>query len=383
MRMKQPRNIVVSINICGSSGRDCLSGIFRFMNTGARWRLQLINDPQDILKDAAAQPDGIIAEFHQRFFSDGFLGRIDCPVIFTNYDNLPTQRPPLAEFLKLDDEEIGRQAFRHLSNLGSFGSLVFATDAPDTKWSKGREVGFKTCASENKRDVHTLVIPPTWSDPREAAAFAAKLSRLPKPIAIFSAWDMLSLRLLYILAEAKIPVPDKAVVLGVDNDEIFCRGSDPTLSSILPNHELLGFTAAKELQRLMKRGTPHDLTIPDSIRNILSRDSTRIMQPAEHIIRAAKSYITTHASENISPQDVVRHLGISRTLADRRFREFNGRSIGDEIARARVGEIKRQILSSKNTLTQIASGMGFSSSAALTRYFKRETGVTPTEWRDR
>ena len=93
--------------------------------------------------------------------------------------------------------------------------------------------------------------------------------------------------------------------------------------------------------------------------------------------------VFTNASENISPQDVVRHLGISRTLADRRFREFNGRSIGDEIARVRVGEIKRQILSSKNTLTQIASGMGFSSSAALTRYFKRETGVTPTEWRDR
>ena len=382
MRMKQPRNIVVSINIGGSSGRDTLSGIFRFMNTGVRWRLQLINDPQDILKDAAAQPDGIIAEFHQRFFTDGILRRINCPVIFTDYDNLPTRRPPLAEFLKLDDEEIGRQAFRHLSNLGSFGSLVFATDAPDTKWSKERESGFKDCARENRQDVHTLVIPPTLSDPREAAAFAAKLSRLPKPIAIFSAWDMLSLRLLDILAEAKIPVPDKAVVLGVDNDEIICRGSDPTLSSILPNHELLGFTAAKELQRLMNRGVPHDMTIPDSIRDILSRDSTRIMQPAEHIIRTAKSYIATHASENISPQDVVRHLGISRTLADRRFREFNGRSIGDEIARARVGEIKRQILSSKNTLTQIASGMGFSSSAALTRYFKRETGVTPTEWRD-
>ena len=383
MRMKQPRNIVVSINIGGSSGRDTLSGIFRFMNTGVRWRLQLINDPQDILKDTIAQPDGIIAEFHQRFFSDGFLGRINCPVIFTDYDNLPTQRPPLAEFIKLDDEEIGRRAFRHLSNLGSFGSLVFATDAPDTKWSKNRETGFKACANETNRYIHTLVIPQTWSDSREAAAFAAKLSRLPLPIAIFSAWDMLSLRLLDILAEAKIPVPDKAVVLGVDNDEIICRGSTISLSSILPNHELLGFTAAKELQRLINRGAPHDLTIASSVRDVLSRDSTRIMQPAEHIIRTAKSYIAAHASENISPQDVVRHLGISRTLADRRFREFNGRSIGDEIARVRIGEIKRQILSSKNTLTQIASGMGFSSSAALTRYFKRETGVTPTEWRNR
>lgn len=383
MRAEQTKRIIVSINIGGSSGRDCLSGIFRFMNTGVRWRLQLVNDPPDVLATSREAPDGIITEFHRKIFSDASLAQIRCPVIFTDYENLPARRPFCAEFLKLDDVEIGKCAFRHLAGLGSFGTFVFATDAPNTKWSKGRESGFKSCACENRRAIHTFVIPPTWPNPREAAAFAAKLSRLPKPIAVFAAWDMLALRMIDLLSEAKIPVPEKAAVLGVDNDEIICRGSAVSLSSILPNHELLGYTAAKELQRLMNRGTPRDMTISASVRDVLSRDSTRIMHPSEHIIRAAKAYIAAHASENILPQDVVRRLGISRTLADRRFREFNGRSIGQEIARTRVGEVKRLLLSSKNSLTQIANNMGFSSCAALTRYFKRETGMTPSKWRDR
>lgn len=382
MRAKQAKHIIVAINIGGASGRDCLSGIFRFMNTGVRWRLKLINNPLEVLAGTSTQPDGIITEFHQNVFENDFPSNVKCPIVFTDYGNLKAPSLPRTEFLKLDDVEIGRQAFRYLSNLGAFGAWVFATDVMDTKWSRERESGFMTCARTNNQDVYKLTVPPTWSDNRESRALAIKLSRLAKPIAIFAVWDMLTLRIADLLADAKIPVPDKAVILGVDNDEIICRGSTPTLSSILPNHELLGFTAARELQRLMNGGAPHDLTISHSVRDILTRDSTRIMQPAEHLIRDAKAYIAAHASENILTHDVVSHLGISRTLADRRFREFNGRSIGEEIAQARIGEIKRQILSSKNKLVQIAHSTGFSSSAALTRYFKRETGLTPTEWRN-
>lgn len=375
------KHVVVSINIGGSSGRDCLSGIFRFMNTGVRWRLHLDNDRWDCFAGAPEWPDGIITEFGRKVVPGGFPGPVGCPVVFTDYGNLPTTRPVGAEFIKLDDVEIGRQAFRHLSGLGSFGSFVFATNAPSTKWSTGRERGFLSCAGESGREVHSLTILPKWHDRRDASAFTARLSRLPRPVAVFASWDVLALRMIDLLGEAGLSVPDHAVVLGVDNDEIICRGSVPALSSILPNHEMLGFTAAKELRRLMNGGKPRDLTIADSVRDILSRDSTRIIQPGKHLIRAAKVYIDAHAREDIRPRDVVRHLGVSRTLADRRFREFNDLSIGQEIARARIEEIKRRVMSSNNTLVQIAHQAGFSSGAALTRYFKHETGLTPSGWR--
>ena len=173
-----------------------------------------------------------------------------------------------------------------------------------------------------------------------------------------------------------------AIVLGATL-EILCFGVSPTLSSIKPNHEAIGYTAAKELRRLLNGGAMKDVTIRNSVREILGRDSTRILQPAEHLVRNAKDFIDRHADENISPQDVVRHLGVSRPLADLRFRELNGLTIRQEIAAARIREIKRRLISSSNSLERIAVECGFTSLPALSRYFKRETGQTPSEWRRR
>ena len=123
------------------------------------------------------------------------------------------------------------------------------------------------------------------------------------------------------------------------------------------------------------------MTIKNSVSEICGRASTRFLQPSEHLIRNAKEYIAKHASEDISPRDVVRHLGVSRPLADLRFRELNGRSIRQEIAAARIREIKKHLMSSRNSLESIAIRCGFTSLPALSRYFKRETGQSPSKWR--
>ena len=134
-------------------------------------------------------------------------------------------------------------------------------------------------------------------------------------------------------------------VIGVDNDELFCNTAAVPLSSILPDHESLGHTAARELGRLLRGGSPKDVTISNPVREIFERDSTNIVPPAEHLIRKAKAYIPSHASESITPKDVVRYLGVSRSLAGLRFRELNGSSIRKEIAVARIGMIKRRLTS--------------------------------------
>ncbi|MBR6746098.1 MAG: substrate-binding domain-containing protein, partial [Muribaculaceae bacterium] len=39
---------------------------------------------------------------------------------------------------------------------------------------------------------------------------------------------------LTICKKVGVKVPDQAVILGVDNDEILCLGTSPSLTSILP-----------------------------------------------------------------------------------------------------------------------------------------------------
>lgn len=382
MKRNRPATVVIATNVGGASGRDCLAGIFRFMNEGANWRIQLFDSPAQLTPDAVRDASGIITESSvPRSVLKALEGR-QVPVILTDHDTGSARVNDNTERLLLDDRQIGAEAFRFFSSLGNFGSFVFITDSRDKKWSADRELGFCEAAKLNGKNVISLTSAPDNAHARDDQSIALKLKRLPKPIAIFSSWDKHSLHVLNICASVKLDVPRQAAVLGVDNDEILCRGVTPNLSSILPNHEMLGYMAAKELSRLLNGGKAKGLiVIKNAVREIFRRDSTRIVQPAEHIIRNAKDFILKHASENITPRDVVRYLGISRTLADLRFKELNALSIRQQIALARIGEVKRRLLSSRDSLARIARGCGFTGSPALSRYFKRETGMTPGEWR--
>lgn len=382
MRKDHPVTVVIAINIAVASGRDCLTGIFRFLNGGSNWRIQLFDTPSQLTAEAVAGASGIITEGSIPADVRQEIGTRRKPAVFTDYAAEDSLANPNAERLQLDDQEIGSEAFRFFSALGSFGSYAFVTDARGKKWSDDRERGFREAAALGRKEVISLSLPADHSNPREVQSVALKLKRMAKPVAVLASWDRLALRTINICATAGLDVPGQAAVLGVDNDEILCRGVTPNLSSILPNHEMLGYTAARELSRLLNRGkSKGTVLIRNAVREIFNRESTRVVQPAEHIIRNAKAFILQHAAENITPRDVVRYLGVSRTLVDLRFRELNAVSLRQQIALARVGEIKRRLMTTKDSLSQIARACGFPGSPALARYFKRETGMTPNDWR--
>ena len=382
MRKNHPANVIIAINIGVASGRDCLTGIFRFLNGGANWHIQLFDTPSQLTVEAVADAQGIITETS---IPDEVLKEIESrrlPVVFTDYSTNDCLANPNTECLQLDDRQIGAEAFRFFSSLGSFGSFAFITDSRGKKWSDNRERGFRDAAELGRKEVFSLGLTADHSRTRDERSVVLKLKRMAKPIAIFASWDRLAIHAINLCVTAGINVPGQAAILGVDNDEILCRGVSPNLSSILPNHEALGHTAARELHRLLNRGKPKGtVLIKNAVREIFNRESTRVIQPAEHIIRNAKAFILQHAAENITPRDVVRHLGVSRTLVDLRFRELNAVSLRQQIALARVGEIKRRLISTKDSLRQIARACGFTGSPALSRYFTRETGTTPSDWR--
>lgn len=42
-------------------------------------------------------------------------------------------------------------------------------------------------------------------------------------------------------SKLEFSVPEQATVLGVDNDDLLCRVCAPSLSSVIPNAEVVGF----------------------------------------------------------------------------------------------------------------------------------------------
>ena len=179
-------------------------------------------------------------------------------------------------------------------------------------------------------------------------------------------------------------MPDDAIVLGINNDTLICENCRPRLSSIQPDFEQEGFLAADILERMMSgNGAGLDRTTYVGVKTVVRRDSTALVSPAGKLVQRAIAYIRRHAREGIGVQAVVDHLGCSRRLADMRFRELQGTSIGEAIITERLNEVKRLLTSTTESIESISVQCGYDSTNYLKNLFKKRTGITMSEWRSR
>ena len=372
------KTILVANNIAGASGRDTLSGIFAFVNTGKPWNLKLLDSPARIPDFLASgeSVDGIITRFPVESETERALANTDIPIVFTNFRTPCKSLPPNRTVITLDDAALGRAAADHFASLGSFGAFAYVSNRVGYRWSHERGLAFVERLGEL---IGTMSCPPL--NLADKSAVEHFLRTAPKPLAIFASWDMAALEVLEACHRLNLSVPDQAAILGVDNEELVCNGAKPTLSSIEPDHVELGRQACQELERLFRGKPGRILRIARSVKAIHQRESTAIVPPSAQLVLRAQKFIRLHADERLTPTDVVRHLGVSRSLAFLRFKQRTGESIGAAIVRERIAVLKKRLVSSDDRLTAVAAACGFRDSAELTRFFKRETGQTPTQWK--
>ena len=170
-------------------------------------------------------------------------------------------------------------------------------------------------------------------------------------------------------------------LIGTDNDEFLVRHSTPPITSILPGHTKMGLRAATEMKKLIVgRGSPgKPILIPPVC--IMERASTRPVLPAATLVKRAKAYIEAHGCERMEVADVVGHLGVSRRLAELRFRQMEGKSIRRAIEDRRLDEAKRLLRRTRLSVTEIAGRAGFSGQNRLSHVFKSRFGLAPENWR--
>ena len=86
-------------------------------------------------------------------------------------------------------------------------------------------------------------------------------------------------------------------------------------------------------------------------------------------------------SDGISPRDVVGQIGGSRRQAEYRFREFVGKSIGEEINAVRLEAAKKQLSDLSVPIGSVAARCGYGDDSSLRRAFKAATGMSLSEYR--
>ena len=381
-RTSRRRKVVVALEMTGASGRNQLMGIFRFLGYERHWDIRLLQTPAEltpaVVESAAAEGiDGLITCVQGQPGTVEALVAAPFPIVALDLDSpvFKKRRHDIA-FVWTDDKGVGESGAQFLSELGKIGTFAFVPALGEEGWSRRRETAFRR---EVARHGGTCSVFPGG----DARALGAWLENLPRPVAVMAASDLRARQVIEACHDRNLDIPRQVAVLGVDNDELLCEYSSPTLSSVLPDFEDEGFKAAQALERMMNARRPRaPRIIPCSVKSIVARESTHPFAPSEALVRRARAFIAREAVNGASVADVVAHLGVSRRLADLRFKEISGETIGAALTRARLDAVTRLLRQSSIPLSQIAARCGFSNANSLRNLFRRIYGTSMRGWRD-
>lgn len=324
-------------------------------------------------------PIGIIVEcgVYKEIKTSLFAGT---PTVYLDLD--PRTLPPDAPCVNIDSYAAGRLAARELLMVGH-PNFAFVPYPLHRFWSDDRERGFQEALATNGKTYATFGL--GKNDTLQNIAWQRRLRRwiaqVPKPCSIFAANDTVAAEVLAAAAQCGFGIPREIAVCGVDNLTPICECTSPSLTSIQPDCLLAGELAARTLSDIVqgKRLSTSRLMYGPS--GVVRRASTRVTRRYDPEVTAALEFIRRRACEGISSGDVVNTFTCSRRMAELRFREALGRSILDEIHSERLKKAKEMLSNTSMGLAAIANFCGFKAAAALWKFFRKETGVSPTMWR--
>ena len=209
----------------------------------------------------------------------------------------------------------------------------------------------------------------------------AWVADLPKPIGVLAANDVCGMRLIAACRTAGLRIPEQVAVLGVDNDEVLCRLTSPPLSSIDLDTPTIGYRAASLLNDLMCGAVAPSEPIWIPARGVVTRQSTDTLAIEDADLAQAMAFIRERACEGIDVDDVVQNVCISRATLERKFAACLQTTPRQAILRLQMERVKCLLAETNYPLEQIAQWTGYKTQSHLSVAFKRETGLTPGEYR--
>jgi len=253
-------------------------------------------------------------------------------------------------------------------------------------WSDGRLQGFRDTLENdfNVKELHIFndrQLSSMWS--YDFGALSRWLLSLPMPIGIFACDDNQAQILMGACQACGLNVPLEVAIIGVDNDEVTCNLTVPSLSSIDMDIEKAGFEAAQMAERMvMDPGYKGEDIVIRPIA-VVSRGSTGIMATTDPVVAEAMRYIYQNRHRKLQVADVIKQVPVSRRLLEKRVKEAIGVSIYTVMSNLRMDYFAQQLVSTSDTVSEIAARMDEPDTKSISRRFQALKGCTPTEYRKR
>lgn len=326
--------------------------------------------------------DGAITCYGKPFCK--FIDDLDMPKVDVTIQKMAITVPRVT----VDDAAISRMAAQHFLERG-FKHFAFYSWPTVEVNALRKEVFFQTLREAGIPGEHLYEIQQSpakmlgqWE--KHQQLIYRQLEKMPRPLAVFTGQDNLGATLIEICSRKDIHVPEEIAILGVDDIEMLCDCLATPLSSIDTNLEKLGYTAAQQLDRLMKGEIENDeppvLIEP---KEIVLRQSTDALAIAHPAVVKALQYIKDHFHEPITLENIGEYAGMSKRGMEKAFLKHLGNSPATELRRIRLDHAKRLLTETDEKISSIAWNCGYSNSSNLSFAFNRETGMSPRAYRNR
>lgn len=383
------KNIGILIERERAFSRDLCSGIIHHAQECKDWSLTMLDFESSINPSIAGKFDGFIIRAINQKIVDTFAA---------------TKKPVIDLFEKMtaspfvrvmqNPTKIGQMAARHFlqhhfTSFGFFGheGAAYSDMRRDAfleclRLHRKKCFVYKTPKSAMLNFESAVLLKEKYNAGDEKRSIVNFIKKIPKPIAVFCSHDLRAHQLITACRETGVNVPSEIAILGVDDDEMLCTFSSPSISSINPNAYGIGRKAAQTLSAMIN-GEKVEPIIRVNPGQIVTRASTEIFTINPPWMSDALVFITKNVHRGISASDVYRHVNRSHTIVDQAFREALDSTVSKEIAATRLREAHRLVTSTNLPFAMISKLSGFASIQYFTRSFTATYGRSPLKVRDK
>lgn len=387
-RPANERRILVVIPTSTLTQRQLLEGLLEYAHRSSPGEWQFHLDLHDLNRQHVKSLrswgcNGIIAYIlspreRRDFIASGLPAVFIEPLLS---EPLPSQPRNVVTFIN-DHAAEGRAAARYYL-ARRYRAFAYIGTAKPTFWSDERRRGFVRKLAESGFRPRVYPAPP----PREQNDFALEsrriarwLKSLPRHTALFCVHDRRAQQVLTTAASAGIRVPEDLAVLGVDNDELLCRMTVPSISSIPVDYHTCGIDVGRAMEDLLE-GRRTERTRITRHETVITRASTDAQAIDDPFVARAIAYARSRLRERNALPDLAAIAGCSKTTLNLRARRAFGHTLSDEITRIRLDAAMERLASTSLPVDDIARECGFCGASHLALRLKAARGVTPSKLR--
>ena len=365
-----------------AAGRQRLEGLTAFAHE-VGWNIQCQSDPLETDQIRALidlwRPVGAILscnDGHVEYATDLFS-----PERTVLQDCYPPVDLEKFAMVTTDSAAATDMAFRELLS-AKCAAYGFVPWSARRLWSDNRRMQFRRIAK------HHGFVPNEFAPaygPGNVKALQTQLiawlRTLPRPFGLLVANDIVGMNVLNACRLARIPVPFECIVVGYDDDEAICNGTNPTLSSVGLNFREAGYRAGDLLYRMLRGDVTDKPVVSIPPVGLTRRGSSRVFKQVDRYVLKATEMIQTQACSGLGARDILSVFPCSRRMAEIRFRKATGHAVLEEIRAVRMKKAQQLLANPNRELSVIAEECGYESDTTFRRMFKAETGLTLKEWR--